>query len=171
VAVSDAAATGGSGRPVFVDDAGRRARIVRPLAVAAGALVVAFILTVGGSLIGAPWVPKLSLRAPDQGGTRLATRPFGAGPVAPDAPRLAAASPSAAALGGWAPGLPLSSGTGSSGSSATSFVPAPGTTVFMPLTATTVAPRSSTTPAATRGLTHKKASTATTTTTTVATLR
>jgi len=169
VAQYDGAATGETGRPVFVDDAGRRARIVRPVAVAAGALVVAFMIMVGSSLFGAPWVPKLSLRVPDQGGTRVAARPFRAGPAAPAAPLLSAA-PSRAGVGG-AGATALSSRSAPAGAPATSFVPAPGTTVFMPLTATTAAPRSSTTPAATRGQTHKKASTATTTTTTVAALR
>lgn len=171
MAQSDAAPTGGGGRPVFVDDTGRRARIVRPVAAAAGALVMAFILMVGSSLFGAPWVPKLSLGVPrpEPGSTRVAVRPALPHRSLPGAALLASGPPSAAGSGGAAQATRPPRPSGSGGASMTTVVPAPVATPPS-RTATTAPSRSSTSPAATRGLSHKKASTATTTTTGVAPL-
>jgi hypothetical protein len=172
VADFDAAPTGGGGRPVFVDDAGRRARIVRPVAAAAGALVTAFILMVGGSLFGAPGVPRLSLGLPrpDPGTTRVAVRPAVPNRAVPGAVLLASGPSSGAASAGAALGTRPPRPGGSGGAPVTTTAPAPVATAPS-MTATTLPARSSTSPAATRGPSHKKASTATTTTTGVAPLR
>src|SRR3954469_19603858 len=49
--------------PVFVDDTGRRHRLVRLVGWIVGGLTVAYLALLGISLVGSPRLPPLSLRA------------------------------------------------------------------------------------------------------------
>lgn len=166
MAALDAAGTRGSTAPVFVDDAGRRARLVRVVGVVAGLLVLGFIAMVGASLFGASWVPKLSLGVAAPAPTRVVTKPFVSGPTAPDA---VPAAPTTAASVGAATARVLPSRAPAQGAPPVATT-SPATVAVAPLPRSTAAPGRSTTSTATpaaRGLTHKKASTGATTTTTI----
>jgi hypothetical protein len=65
--------------PVFVDADGRRGRLVAWVSRALASVLVAYLVLLGGALVGAPWVPRVSLPGvgrvvPGRAGPPLAPR-------------------------------------------------------------------------------------------------